>query len=283
MAMACVSSPERRTRMRSRASAHSASMRVLSWVSARRVMPCTVAKACSGKSLEAKQRSAQARALGLSRAGGGTLSLLLDAFSEEGLSPRRRGNHVAIPPVCSRGGSIPALGGNRAPRRCRLRRLGSIPAQAGEPRPRSPPRHPPRVYPRAGGGTAAFNLVRSLLPGLSPRRRGNQDHRAGAVSGQGSIPAQAGEPRPLATARPSARVYPRAGGGTRFQINGASTDSGLSPRRRGNPRRAERAREGHGSIPAQAGEPASARTQPARTRSIPAQAGEPWAPRRRTR
>ena len=34
------------------------------WSSARRIMPCTVAKACSGKSREAKHRSAQARALG---------------------------------------------------------------------------------------------------------------------------------------------------------------------------------------------------------------------------
>ena len=128
---------------------------------------------------------------------------------------------------------------------------------------------PARVYPRAGGGTNFTEFARGL--------------------GQGSIPAQAGEPRPeglrpvypragggtLAAGSPTgpSRVYPRAGGGTNdwsrtgvghgvYPRAGGGTsadgarESGLSPRRRGNPTYPEtEIASPIGSIPAQAGEP----------------------------
>ena len=96
------------------------------------------------------------------------------------------------------------------------------------------------------------------LSGLSPRVRGNPRLLARPVSGDGSIPACAGEPprwqRPGATAR----VYPRVCGGTRRCRRRLGSFGGLSPRVRGNrPAHHRRLRRG-GSIPACAGEPCPA-------------------------
>ena len=209
------------------------------------------------------------------RAGGGT-EIAGERVSENpGLSPRRRGNHVHD------------VG--------RVEPFGSIPAQAGEPSGRSTLRSSPRVYPRAGGGTASRGAhhepVRvypragggtqsgaaggACVQGLSPRRRGNL-LRAGRlvvgdgsipalagnrgrgvreVDGVGSIPAQAGEPATTATSGRRPWVYPRAGGGTSGASGFHSSESGLSPRRRGNPGQALPGAARRGSIPAQAGEP----------------------------
>ena len=51
------------------------------------------------------------------------------------------------------------------------------------------------------------------------------------------------------------RVYPRAGGGTKYLDIYLGSGEGLSPRRRGNPREKRLVRLRPGSIPAQAGEP----------------------------
>ena len=51
-----------------------------------------------------------------------------------------------------------------------------------------------------------------------------------------SIPAQAGEPYRMPVIATRSRVYPRAGGGTRFGSVILTFLMGLSPRRRGNPR-----------------------------------------------
>ena len=178
-----------------------------------------------------------------------------------GLSPRRRGNPS---------GSTPA-GSER----------GSIPAQAGEPGRYSASAIALRVYPRAGGGTAAPDLLESVKAGLSPRRRGNPLGQAGPGHGRGSIPAQAGEPpRSSRRGRPG-RVYPRAGGGTAIDTPSAVTESGLSPRRRGNRgHRAERPVP-RGSIPAQAGEPWRARTGRGSTWVYPRAGGGTSQPRSR--
>ena len=233
-----------------------------------------------------------------------------------GLSPRRRGNHRANPETGRRSGSIPAQAGE--PSRCRLEslaRYGSIPAQAGEPNLRGDHAGPSRVYPRAGGGTRPdagdhVMLNSRVYPragggtdripfssgdsdmrvypraggGTAKYRRAIRAHRDGSIPAQageprtdrrkrsyprrrGSIPAQAGEPDPCDAGefrQLRLRVYPRAGGGTiRVRSSfGSTPTSGLSPRRRGNRCPASawvypRAGGGTcaGSIPAQAGEP----------------------------
>ena len=73
--------------------------------------------------------------------------------------------------------------------------------------------------------------------------------------GLGSIPAWAGEPRPLPCRKQRLRVYPRVGGGTCLTTSTRSPSTGLSPRGRGNPVRYPERPEGARSIPAWAGEP----------------------------
>ena len=132
-----------------------------------------------------------------------------------------------------------------------------------------------------------------VLPGLSPRVRGNLGHSMATSRCKRSIPACAGEPCQRRARQPWCRVYPRVCGGTmgmpspergRVYVCGGTTDkeftygdtTGLSPRVRGNlglespfalPKR---------SIPACAGEPSDGGTTPVIERSIPACAGEPF-------
>ena len=169
------------------------------------------------------------------RAGGGTIVALPADATVSGLSPRRRGN---------------------LPFRTRHQHhLGSIPAQAGEPSPKWWRHSTRRVYPRAGGGTRDMNAIVLHKQGLSPRRRGNRRRAGRRRVRQGSIPAQAGEPRGRIGSSSPPRVYPRAGGGTAIGALGEKDILGLSPRRRGNPSPPEHNRQRPGSIPAQAGEP----------------------------
>ena len=149
----------------------------------------------------------------------------------------------------------------------------SIPARAGE------PRQPPTewtagwVYPRACGGTAANATLPIPIPGLSPRVRGNH---AAPVAGQRcprSIPARAGEPVSKRTRSISARVYPRACGGTDDVSNPAVVVAGLSPRVRGNPPVADGCLDNIGSIPARAGEPRTGARPHDRTEVYPRACG----------
>jgi len=111
---------------------------------------------------------------------------------------------------------------------------GSIPAQAGKPWPVASLMAALRVYPRAGGETLHGALRPSIGHGLSPRRRGNPRNSASVTYFTGSIPAQAGKPRPSSPSSVRPGVYPRAGGET-SGISGAGVGgTGLSPRRRGN-------------------------------------------------
>ena len=169
------------------------------------------------------------------RAGGGTVTSSRRPRTSRGLSPRRRGNP-------GRDGRPPA-------------RRWSIPAQAGEPLSLGASSSADRVYPRAGGGTTREQTLRDEVKGLSPRRRGNLHGDGNDERNKGSIPAQAGEPAQSVPRRVTGRVYPRAGGGTKFSTVRHVIVQGLSPRRRGN--RALRLGRGAslGSIPAQAGEP----------------------------
>ena len=149
------------------------------------------------------------------RACGGTLSGQAEKKYRKGLSPRMRGN----PPASS--GPRPGT--------------GSIPAHAGEPRDSGQTILPVEVYPRACGGTAADELEKAEIKGLSPRMRGNPVHTLRQCVRPGSIPAHAGEPASRNSHSSVERVYPRACGGTAYCFGLLLLYQGLSPRMRGNP------------------------------------------------
>ncbi len=148
------------------------------------------------------------------RVGGGTDWRNARPSSEAGLSPRGRGNPIPL-----------ALG---------IARRRSIPAWAGEPAVAGGLRGRTAVYPRVGGGTASRGTGDTLVSGLSPRGRGNPITGEPPPTANRSIPAWAGEPTGWRVTLPTARVYPRVGGGTASRGTGDTLVSGLSPRGRGN-------------------------------------------------
>jgi hypothetical protein len=127
------------------------------------------------------------------RAGGGASICAIIVPTGTGPSPRRRGSRCLVLRTCHDGGSIPA--------------------QAGEPLPRSAHLSRWRVHPRAGGGAGKTPARPDAIKGPSPRRRGSRDVQLGLRLDDGSIPAQAGEPRRAARSEVRRRVHPRAGGG----------------------------------------------------------------------
>ena len=169
------------------------------------------------------------------RACGGTRCRLLAPQSFRGLSPRVRGNLLRIR---HRGGGA-----------------RSIPARAGEPVSSSASIRLPSVYPRACGGTGYLRVRWECTTGLSPRVRGNHPSGLPPAGYPGSIPARAGEPAGWLLPGWKTAVYPRACGGTSFDVTSVRYQAGLSPRVRGNrparyvPVLIQR------SIPARAGEP----------------------------
>ena len=169
------------------------------------------------------------------RACGGTRSRGCAEAVLGGLSPRMRGNLK------------PAVEADSGP--------GSIPAHAGEPERVSGRWDSVRVYPRACGGTVDGLVFTSHDVGLSPRMRGNHRRLSPRARWRGSIPAHAGEPHSRNFTTASARVYPRACGGTGHCQPINDQMSGLSPRMRGNQHAAAGVRADAGSIPAHAGEP----------------------------
>ena len=168
------------------------------------------------------------------RACGGTARGLPDHGPVGGLSPRLRGNGRLHVSRSTDAGSIPALAGERLPKMSM--------------RPRK------RVYPRACGGTCVDHLATDSRPGLSPRLRGNASQRTVKGRSLGSIPALAGERRPVMVTRPPVWVYPRACGGTAAAAAAHSRNTGLSPRLRGNVFSLLIRLGALGSIPALAGE-----------------------------
>ena len=111
-----------------------------------------------------------------------------------GLSPRLRGNRLAVLDFSVM--------------------RGSIPASAGEPTFWATSRLKPGVYPRVCGGTTVVEGVGVEPKGLSPRLRGNRNEFQTLVLISGSIPASAGEPISPTTETPEIKVYPRVCGGT---------------------------------------------------------------------
>ena len=149
------------------------------------------------------------------RVGGGTEFVWPRRFSYWGLSPRGRGNHGRV----TYGSNI----------------VGSIPAWAGEPTSEWHKHIPDAVYPRVGGGTRRWSIIRLASLGLSPRGRGNPGLKEIASGVFRSIPAWAGEPQSPYRRQRLRWVYPRVGGGTSLGPRRRGGSWGLSPRGRGNP------------------------------------------------
>ena len=154
---------------------------------------------------------------------------------DSGLSPRTRGNRTR-----------PAKAGGF---------FGPIPANAGEPRPGCACCSRTWAYPRERGGTVLDLFGGSGSTGLSPRTRGNRADSEIEAATMGPIPANAGEPRRPKLWRQLLRAYPRERGGTWQSCSTPSGFRGLSPRTRGNHRRAGPSSGAQGPIPANAGEP----------------------------
>ena len=198
--------------------------------------PCGTARsipACAGE--PRRQQFFTERAEVYPRVCGGTCWEPLLTRVQSGLSPRVRGNRHRRPPV--------------------LYRPRSIPACAGEPTPPEPSTPAAAVYPRVCGGTSGAVKCHPGSTGLSPRVRGNRRTGRPLRSGQGSIPACAGEPAKVEGTPLRSRVYPRVCGGTMAAFNETVSRAGLSPRVRGNHRRCEGFGTFNRSIPACAGEP----------------------------
>ena len=169
------------------------------------------------------------------RACGGTPFVSFGEAAAQGLSPRMRGN--------------------RSRWWWRRKMMWSIPAHAGEPSVHGGMTDGVGVYPRACGGTPCDVLQSPHTHGLSPRMRGNPFHISKPSGLQGSIPAHAGEPLLPPRRGGSARVYPRACGGTERRAHEDAARQGLSPRMRGNRPACTQSHPHTGSIPAHAGEP----------------------------
>ena len=180
--------------------------------------------------------------------------------------PGRRRRREVYPRVCGGtrrrqnqrgrfGGLSPRVRGNHHAHRGYVVGLGSIPACAGEPEQKRYNYDTAQVYPRVCGGTVHSPSLISILPGLSPRVRGNHSPAAVAQRRARSIPACAGEPADDAAAARAAAVYPRVCGGTDASKTLSSRTPGLSPRVRGNQVAPARLRGWPRSIPACAGEP----------------------------
>ena len=130
---------------------------------------------------------------------GGTELRFVHDNQVRGLSPPTRGNRDEADDAWENGGSIPA--------------------HAGEPLSVLTCDFRIRVYPRPRGGTRDIRAFRARFAGLSPPTRGNHANPQGSLFPPRSIPAHAGEPRPLHSAGDAPAVYPRPRGGTPNQTN----------------------------------------------------------------
>ena len=184
---------------------------------------------------ETHARRPAARRAGVDPRGcGGDLSVPNAAVPAMGRSPRVRGRH--------------AVGPHHAEWR------GSIPAGAGETSRSLSTRATSRVDPRGCGGDDREYVVWSTDEGRSPRVRGRHTAWPRPASGQGSIPAGAGETSTRARPHARTRVDPRGCGGDQSPAHGMPMHLGRSPRVRGRLARAALGQARQGSIPAGAGE-----------------------------
>ena len=119
------------------------------------------------------------------------------------------------------------------------------------------------------GGTTCPRCTSRWSWGLSPRVRGNQPLLFQPGGPLRSIPACAGEPLAESVVPPTYEVYPRVCGGTTLIPFRPSSQTGLSPRVRGNLTDLIMLRRFTGSIPACAGEPATSSGPGRATRVYP--------------
>ena len=148
--------------------------------------------ACAGEPLGSLKRESTEWVY--PRVCGGTVLTPQPGRDDLGLSPRVRGNP----------GRLSEAGGRR----------GSIPACAGEPAMEADWKLRRQVYPRVCGGTKKDRDLGLRADGLSPRVRGNLQHRLDALQNVRSIPACAGEPTTSSRSICPGWVYPRVCGGT---------------------------------------------------------------------
>ena len=110
------------------------------------------------------------------------------------------------------------------------------------------------VYPRTGGGNTRYCTVTRKERGLSPHGRGKPCLKVMAPEGLRSIPARAGETKPIPAKTGKQGVYPRTGGGNESLGEVLVYLPGLSPHGRGKPSDRRRPPPPARSIPARAGE-----------------------------
>ena len=172
-----------------------------------------------------------------------------------GVDPRMRGGDKSRGrcAVLTRGRS-PHARGRHSNESQRSFSAGSIPACAGETGTTHFLIGPPRVDPRMRGGDITVSLRRVTRWGRSPHARGRRPRRWQGLGQPGSIPACAGETRPLDNIPLSYRVDPRMRGGDRPFADRVRWDQGRSPHARGRPSIRRSGSMGSGSIPACAGE-----------------------------
>ena len=132
---------------------------------------------------------------------------------------------------------------------------GSIPACAGKPGARGATPARWRVHPRVCGEAAFAAFSAKGVRGPSPRVRGSPRPGAAGVLKDGSIPACAGKPTPMASRSRAGRVHPRVCGEARVLDPVLVDEGGPSPRVRGSLLRPPHIRPPSGSIPACAGKP----------------------------
>ena len=184
------------------------------------------------------------------------------------------GTFISCPCISLANGLSPRLRGNRTATTCSMRLKRPIPAPAGEPRNQLVIELAQGAYPRACGGTAAWQVICPTPTGLSPRLRGNPALAGMNDCTRGSIPAPAGEPDSGNAHTASHMVYPRACGGTAQWMTERGDNHGLSPRLRGNHHTVPKGRHTDLS-PRLRGNRVGTLLWMGRRRSIPAPAGEP--------
>ena len=187
------------------------------------------------------------------RTGGGNSSSSILLFPQPGLSPHGRGK-----PGTATWRSLTT---------------GSIPARAGETATKTACSICCRVYPRTGGGNDNILNVCVALMGLSPHGRGKLLCGKAERSGDGSIPARAGETSIDTEHGTRIGVYPRTGGGNEGTRKKRFHIWGLSPHGRGKLWAKTRRFSPTGSIPARAGETSRARKGPPAIRVYPRTGG----------
>ena len=168
--------------------------------------------------------------------------------------PRVCGEHGGIPGALKpRMGLSPRVRGTPFRRYLEAERSRSIPACAGNTFHLRGASSAAGVYPRVCGEHTAGVERRGRYAGLSPRVRGTRPPHRQRVRDSRSIPACAGNTRPLPRCPTSTPVYPRVCGEHRVAVTRCVDSEGLSPRVRGTRYVQTEGDDTGGSIPACAG------------------------------